>query len=375
MSPESEFKISRRDLLAKSSALFLLASCNSSVLFEENQDGAKEIPTKPRLGDVITIGNNSYLLRDNKALPILNFEKYRRLSKMDEYGRRVWTLTGSVPSNYALGEVDSAPGVIDIYSGQFKRGKKEGGEINVYFPGFMTDKGVPYDIIEPEQDTFVDIRTSLKENRWEPHDSLFFTYGAKAIKNFAQYESRDTANSPVENIEHALGFMEYLKESFPLAQFNLIAHSLRGIFALEATRKYEDAINNLILINSPVKGIDGNIARRAQVTVLKQALKPLLGDEKVTDYLFSLWRDSHHRELEKFVQSFIKKGRKLSIVVAEDDPIVPKESSVIEGADIITLKVGNVSILRSLEAHGKPLRDDKVIKVILQKIGPNLAAA
>lgn len=366
-------RLTKRDFLKVSAATILL-TCTGEFTSKDQKNPEKN-NGRPQMGDVIVSGENSYLLRDSRFYPIPDLERYKTNTKFGKYGRKSWSLdTGSFPQ-LPVRELQATSNVFDSFSGQFKRGRPLGGEINVYFPGFMTDKGIPYDIIRPEEDTFVDIREKLKERNWQLFDSIFFTYGKRAINKFSEYQASDTSKSVGANIEHALEFMRYLKEIFPLAQFNLIAHSLGGIFALEVARKHGDAINNLILINSPVRGIDGNPVRRVQAQAAKLALKAYLGDEEVSDYLFDIWgKEGYQKDLVEFGESFTQTGRGLTIVTAEDDPFVPTESTVIKGADIVSIKVGSVPIINSLVAHGRPLKDEHVVKAIAEKIGENLSA-
>lgn len=331
-----------------------------------------------QMGDVITIGNEAFLLRLDKAYPILDLEKYKRFSKLMEYGRRVVPVSRNILDNYALGKLPppSDFGTIDKFTSDFKAPKQFGGEINVYFAGFMTDGGSVSTIIKPGETTFVRIREGLQSKNWKLTDSLFFTYGEKG---FDQYAATDTARSPKENITFAREYLKALKTNYPLAQFNLIGHSLGGLLALEAARENPDAINNLILLNAPIKGIEKNIFREGFLAWGKGQVKSLvpyldLTKEEVTDYLFNLWENkTYQADLEKFVESFTKMGRNFVTIFAEDDAIVPKESATVKGAKQRSLTVGSVPILQALEAHGRPLKDKGIIDFIIQIIGQNLA--
>lgn len=372
MGIENGRKFSRRDFLIRASATTILAACDGEFIFQREQDRQSEsLPNIPRMGDVVIVGNQAFLLRDNKAYPIPDLERYKKLTKFDKYGRGSFSLERDIFAQYPPAQLPTVPEVIDPFSGQFKKGKPFGGEINVYFPGFITDNGVPFDVIKPAEDTFVEIRKKLMTQKWELFDSIFFTYGERGL---GQYHAKETGRSPQENIREALAFFEQLKKDYPLAQFNFIAHSLGGIFALEAARKNPDAINNFILISSPVRGIDGNPVRRVQTQVAKQVLKPYVGDEKASDYLFDLWGNKkYQKELEQFGESFTKMGRGLTTVASEDDPIVPKESQIIKGAGLITLRVGDVPFSEYLVAHGRPLKSGLVVNAIAERIGENLA--
>ena len=276
-----------------------------------------------QMGDVVIVDREHYLLRQNQSHPILDLEKYKRFSKLTEYGRKILPASTDLFARYPIVQPNKLTdlGLIDPFSGEFKDQKQFGGEMLVFFGGFMTDEGMPYSEILPDEDTFVEIRKKLRKTNWHARDALFFTYGEKGLN---KYQSKHTVRLPQDNITNALEFFEKIKSLFPLVQFNLIAHSLGGIFALEVARRHQDAINNLILVNSPIRGIEQTFARRVETRFARQILKPMIGDEQVSDYLFSLWSNQlHQKTLDGFATSFIRSGRSLMVVIAEDDPIVP----------------------------------------------------
>ena len=261
-------------------------------------------------------------------------------------------------------------GKIDPFTGELKSPDREA---LIFFGGFMTDEGIPYNEIVPIKDTFTDLRQKLKTYGWNATDSFFFTYGVRGID---RYKATDTARSPREIIKHTVEFFETIEQMFPLVQFHLFAHSLGGIFALEVAKRYSGKVKSLSFINSPVKGIEPTIGMRLRTGLLTQAVRPWIGEEKVTGYLFDLWNNREYQEgLVEFARNFTESGRKLVTVISKDDPIVPKESSSIPGSDEILLSLGSVGFnlflldyLRDcLDAHGRPLRNDKAIEEIIKK--------
>ncbi len=361
-----------RDLFIVIAALALPGCEASATTTPATVLGAKTSIGGLQMGDVITVDNETFLLRLDKAYPILDLEEYKKSSKLAEYGRRIVPTGREILSQYPLGRTLplSYLGIIDEFTGGLKNPKQFGGEMNVYFAGFMTDGGFVSEIVEPGKTTFVQIRQALQSQNWKLLDSLFFTYGEKG---FDQYNAKDTAKNPAENITFAQEYLKTLKATYPLVQFNLFGHSLGGIFALEAARENPDAVNNLILINSPIRGIEGTWDRRAKTKILTRFLKPYVGDEQVSDYLFNLWEDkTYQADLEKFVESFTKMGRNFITISADDDPIVPKESSTVKGAKHRSLTVGSVELGNSLEAHGRPLKDKTTKEFLVQTVGENI---
>lgn len=296
---------------------------------------------------------------ENSDLPL-----YLRNSKAIEYGRKYFD---SLP-DYTLEDIiDRFPpqsidvgNVFDDFSGQLRRGMPNGGEMNVYFGGMWTSRGFPLDgSINLDKDPFVEIRRKLMEQNWQLFNSSFFTYNAFGLK---EYKRGDTLKPVPENIRAAIAFLERLKKRFPFVQFNIIAHSLGGIFALEAAKRHMDIVNNLILIDVPFGGLD------TSADDVKKALSKMkisLEDNPVT-YLDRAKKDKDRpRELDRFGEVFRGKGRKLTVIRSEGDPIA-KDSKDIKGASLVVLRGGG---------HGSALENEEVNNVIPRTIGPNLAAA
>jgi hypothetical protein len=361
----AEYRISRRDLLFSSLALAI--SCNTPQL--EDQP-AKE--TNLEFNNIRLVNNQAFMIRNGYSYRIPNFEEYKRRTKFDGYKRLAVNANGEIFAVYPQRDLPSEPAEVDLFAGDIKEGKRMGGEINLYIAGFMTDDGSTYNPIIPKIDTFIEIRRGLASENWYLKDNVFFTYGRKRAETYEdKYQATDTAKSPEKNIKHALEFISGLKKAFPLAQFNLIAHSLGGIFALEIARANPESVNNLILINSPIRGIEETPLRKLQTV----GLKPLVGDEKVTEYLFKLWANKNYKaQLDKFGESFTSHGRGLLVITAENDPFVPKEATEIKDAKKLTLSVDDIPPLETLKAHGFPLKNKAAIQAIREAIGPNLAA-
>lgn len=336
----------------------------------------KEQQDAPREGDVAVSGEGVFLLRNRKKYPVPDLGVYARNTKLEKYGRKILYLPRSKFEEYPRGEIFTERRIFDKTTNTLKTNNSFGQEILVFFPGVMTDGGMPWETIRPASDTFVSLLVGLKQKKWGLADSFFFTYGKERL---IEYEAKHTSRSPEENMRYAIDFIETLKNEFPLAQFNIICHSLGGLFGLAAAKKHFDAINNVILINSPIRGIEGTLFRKGLVKGGRELLKPYIGDEKVSDYLFSIWGNKEYqKELEEFVSFFTSTGRQIIIVADESDPIVPVESATVKGAKEIRLaKTTNAAIPINewLVAHGRPLRDKEVAGQIGDELGENLAAA
>lgn len=386
-----------RDLTLSAAALTVLPNCGP-IKAQEDEETVRgwERKERPEEGDVIYINNSPYLLRSGKRYPIPDIDRFVEYTKFTKYRGRVFREPRfSIGLNsLPLGEVPQEPAVIDPFTGDIKNNKRFGGETNIFIGGFLRDAGGIDNTSDPRKDTFLFIRKGLEQNNWQDFDNLFFNYGQSMT---GRYETKDTAKDPVENIKHALEFMQALKEEFPLVQFNLIAHSLGGIFALACAMEHWDAINNLILVNSPVRGFSGDDCQKKGSWILKQGLRLSLGiDEKVTDYLFTIWNNKiYQREIEDFAGFFRRIGKRLVVIFTEDDQIVLPESAIIENAETIRIVGDNnedkegkcpVSIFpfpvvdipgveAALHAHGAPLTNGIVRNHIKERLGQNLAKA
>ncbi|MDP3726928.1 MAG: hypothetical protein Q8Q96_01265, partial [bacterium] len=315
-------------------ALSLLSACAAEEE-ERLTQKPKEIEGIPKAGDLIITSEGAFLLRIGKRYPISDLRIYARNTKLERYGRKILYLPQGSLGEYSIGDVSRKQRIWDGTTRTEKINNPSGQEILVFFPGFMTDGGMPYETIKPAEDTFVNLLVGLKPKKWGLENSFFFTYGKERL---IEYEAKHTARSPEENMRHAIDFIGVLKEEFPLAQFNIICHSLGGLFGLAAAQKHFDAINNLILINSPIRGIEGNLFRKGLVGAGRKLLEPYIGDEKVSDYLFRIWGSKEYQEkLEKFVSFFTSIGRKIIVVTDESDPIVPVESTLVKGVKEIRL--------------------------------------
>lgn len=379
-----EREIRRREFL-QGAALFggavllsqVVPGCETQEEPSPPPQKSKELESIPRDGDVAVVGEEAFLLRNKKRYPISDLRIYNRNTKPERYGRKTLYLPQGSFQDRPTGDVPRAQRLFDKTTNTEKIINPFGQEILVFFPGFITDGGMPWETIRPVSDTFVSLLVGLKSKKWGLADSFFFTYGKERL---IEYGVKHTARAPEENMQYAVDFLATLKEEFPLAQFNIICHSLGGLFGLAAAKKHFDAINNLILINSPIRGIEGNLFRKGLVGSGRKLLEAYIGEEKVSEYLFNAWDNKkYQRELAEFVSFFTSIGRQIIVVVDENDPVVPTESSTVKGAKEMRLaKTTNAPIIpvnEWLVAHGRPLRDKGIVGQIGDELGENLAAA
>lgn len=341
---------------------FLLVGCESAEAKEKDFGQ----------GDVIRVGNQGFSLRNGGTYLIPDLPKFLEYTKADQYGIKVkdFLSISGVVKKFPLRQAEKRDFVVDFFAGNIKHPKNSGGEINFFSSGFMTDdqgSASPSTDIMPNK-TFTLFRDKLKGNNFDFSDNVFFSYGQTLLHHFS---AQDTFKDPGKNIDYALKQFEQLMIDFPFAQFNLVGHSLGGLFCLAIAMKYPYAINNLILLSSPVRGIERTRGRDV-MQKLKELL-PFIGDEQVSEYLFKRWESpTFGPELDAFGEFFTKSGKRLLIATAEDDPIVPKESVLIRGAVPIVLPVRNTGVF-NIQGHGRTLEDLLVLNPSTQSIGKNLA--
>lgn len=372
-------EVDRRSFLIGTSIFFVFACANPESFLKNVPSSQKETKEDLSLmGDVVVVDNEPFLLRNGQRYLIPDLNLYRRLTKMEQKGKRKIHLNPNVDiQRFPIGVVPQTQAIIDPFTGQIKRNKPFGGEVNVYFAGMLTDaRKIPLttmDLINPTNEMFLEIKgeKGLGQKNWNLLDSLHFNYGKRGLET---HEAKDTIRDPRENIKEAIEFIKVLKEQFPLVQFNLFGHSLGAFLALHAAMEHMDAVNNLILISGPLRGIEGTLARRSEAQGLKLLIKTQWRtDEQVIDYLFDLWGNKAYQEkLDGFSTKFVSTNRGLFCAVAESDKIVPYKSALLKGAKNIVLTGEG---LNPLASHGVGLSDQNVIKETINLIGENLAAA
>lgn len=386
MGNETERKFSRRKILIAAGTTAALAACDAGSILQSEQDRqAESLPNIPQMGDVIVVGNKAQLLSDGFRYQIRDLPTYMRRSKSR---RNLFTYTEEqarkILAQYPQGEYK--PFKFGLAQGDVKRENQDGGEKLILGQGFLSSDSRPNLQIIPREDTFVALRKRLKSEGWDPDpsdprlkdilflDSYIFSYQEDELKT---YGIEDTFIDPEINKGTATKFIKKRIEQNPFDQNNGFGHSLGGLWILEMAMKYPYAFNNLVFINSPIRGIPRNPVRWAQTQVLRELLKPFgLDPAKVTDHLFNLWDNPDYQK--KLKDFFVKYGRKIKIVYTEGDIIIPKESTIVEGAEVLSISAGNVNPFNPLEvfaAHGMALKHEKVLALSSKTVGKNLSTS
>lgn len=357
--------LERRKLITGLSAsAAVIVACGPSIVFtREPQITPENFNRGPEDGDLIVDQGGEYLLRSNVAMRTP--PRYWEFSKGDAFGRKKFAnLSEFIKRDiferfHKKEKIDVPPFLIDEFSGQERRGMPDGGEMIIYFPGAWTSRGFPLDgSIKFDADPFVKIRERLTKSNWQLYNSNFFTYEAYGLK---EYKASDTLRPVPYNIRAAIAFMDSLKISFPFVQFHVVAHSLGGIFAIEAVKRHMDIVNSLTLIDVPFGGLD------TPVKEIQEALSKIgisIGDNPAT-YLEEIKKDPNtQKDLDKFGSNFTGRKRKLNVIRGKNDKIT-ENSQNIKGARLMVTKGG----------HGRGLDEPEVHELIAGTTEKNLAAA
>lgn len=389
MNQREQHRPGRREALSRFAAFGAVAATTPFMLSCDAQRPdvkpfiPKERSSLPQEGDIVFYNNDYFLLRNGKRYPIQKeaLETYKRLTKFDKFKRRLIVGSFENVQRLPLGIVPDKPAIIDPFTGDIKVNKSQGGEMNIFFSGYTDATIAQYDGFIHVDRTFSELRgkDGLEKGKWKDVDSLYFTYGVRNKK----YEVKDTIQDPREVIKQVDAFMKEMKEQFPLVQFNLIGHSLGGLYAIEAAKRHADAINTVVVVSAPVRGLEPTIDKKfVKVPAVRTLLQTALGvEERVIDYLFSLWEDKKYQhELDIFSQAFVASGKILISAASKDDQIVPAESSELLGAKKLEEKMGTANIVVigdvfGIAAHLAPAKNEKVIATVAENLGENLWAA
>lgn len=390
MGLEDERKFFRRNLLIGAGATTLLAACDPSFIFQSEQDQKEDKENGPQMGDIVVAGNEAELLRNEMRYQVSDLATYLRRSKTPGKIFRFQDIEAAKKflSQYPKGQIPASYR-FDVVQGDIKRLNLQGGEKIIYSQGFLSADSRPNVQIIPRTDAFVQFRKRLKSEGWDPDpidpslrdilhlDSYIFTYQEDELR---KYSIGDTLRDPVISNGYALKFIKKRVEQNPFDQHTGFGHSLGGLWVLKMAMEYPEAFNNLILANVPIRGMPWDLTRWAQTQALKEALKPFgLDPTKVINSLFDLWNDpDYQKRLKKFFSDFTKSGRKIIIVYTEGDIIVPKESAVVESAEVLSISAGNVNPFNPFEvfaAHGMALEDERFLSLALKRTGKNLSTS
>lgn len=377
----AEDRRNRRDLFTRFSKAGLalsLAACDKGSSQEKNPlQLTPEVGVKPRVFRDVFYGEGKYyIVRNEKVYELTpaQFETYKSLTRFDAYKRSV-VYTGK-PSDVIEAPVPQKDALVDEFTGWIKHNKEKGGEVLDFWGGFLSDDRNTYDPMSVNKRLYVGMRREIEKSGWTDRDYFFFTYGGKG---FEVYSPKETARDPEENITKGIEFIEKQIDEQPLVQRTGVYHSLGGVIGIRAVMKHPEAFNNIVLLSSPVYGIEETWDRSIIAGIVHQGLRPILGEEeKITRYLFDLWKNKKWREeIDDFIEWFTAQGKGVYCYVVENDRITPKESAILKGAlkqlhgRELSQILPKVNSLNPLDPHGVPLSDAEVIRDVKEIMAEN----
>lgn len=388
MGAEQKFSnglVDRRSLLrmlALGGAGFALSSCNG--LLVPQREGLEKLVQTPKAGDLLMDKKSQIYLLGPNGRKYLVPDRDQYLFYIKQEGKIVLSGTREVEDaldRYPTAAVPQEKLIVVL--GDIKTNKPKGGELIGYGTGFMTEDGIPNDGLVRPKGAFLRFKSRMQSLDFTERDNVLDPWGREREyrEYFNTYSAADTGQGLETSVDNLIDYLLWLYGEFPLCKQNWIVHSLDGVVFVRALIKKPELlsiINNLILLSSPVRGLDPfhkalfDLAR-SQYPILDV----YLNNEKVSTDLANLWNSAaHQKAVDELGKTMVALHIGLISAGARDDLIVSNEARKIEGAEDITIEGGfNIrNLLTYIPAHGVTIKSDLVIERTMKKIGQNRAA-
>ncbi len=299
------------------------------------------------------------------------FEKYSRGTKLSEHGRQVQSV-GSLDLPEA--KVELLDQVIDSISGNLKNHNRNA-SMPLVVPGFI-DKGNnglnPVLTIDPGG-TFEDLLGRFQKNGWS------YKFDTLALKRRKAGEGLDTVgdtlSNPKDHIKNMGEQIKLFKKDFPFTQLVAFGFSLGGVELISAAMEHPDVFNDIVLIESPIRGVPRSWETTTQQIAIKTGVAiAFQAYEHVTDYLMGLWDDKdYQKKLVNFVKDFTSSGKRIVSVTLDTDGIAKRDWCVCSGIEELAIHgdpQGDTAD-GALPNHGPALRDNLFLDFSENLVGPN----
>lgn len=213
-----------------------------------------------KASDLITTDNKIWwYLRNKSRYTINDVRKFRKniLSTPKQSKIPSWMLE-QIPVGQ---EKHKGQEFFTDWNGKPIETQPDGGRIVIFIPGWGSEQNTA-------EAAFFKIREKLLEKGWREPQLPHTTYNTgfdfrKREINPQPYTQDDTKRHPPQNISSLNLLIKYYKENLPRTKIILVGHSLGGFLALNAAFNHPDAIETVITISSPLKGIDDTIVQEA----------------------------------------------------------------------------------------------------------------
>lgn len=323
---------------------------------------------------VVSTQGKNYIAKADLAFEIPEVVVFQRKSKYDinEKGKVV-QLTSLF--NLKISKVENGEIVLDPCTSSVTESSPQGGEITKYFPGFLDEDGTIRTEINPQEQTFKTIRNRLKQE-WGDKREIFSQWGACGVQR--QYTAKDTGKSLPESIEQEDKVFKAQKKSSPLVRYNFVGYSLGAPLALEVARRNSHAVNNIILIDGPIKGLKlPKSFTKDDLAAARAGIQLRYGfDEKISQYLLDLAQNTaYHQQIEDFARDFTSTEKKLITITSSSDQFMPPDLATLQNAT----KIPGGSVIQIqptgsyLKDHGALLPNRITGDIVVNALGKNLA--
>lgn len=272
-----------------------------------------------------------WYLRNGKRYRVQNWDWFKSRQKFD---RGEWPVARELIERIPVGEVPRpAPGETGIrnWDGTMKEFQPFGGRMIIYMGGHGSNSS-------SQTVSFEVIKEFLRQDGWNDNVSLEGTYSLiESNEGFfpVGYSEIHTYRNPQESIKKVELLIQWYKERFPLTKFILVGHSLGGFILFNSARAHVDAVETVVTLDSPLKGID-----RVLLTRLTEAGDELIArgarlfsNSEVGRYLADKGDDEKFgQEAEVNGWYLVSHGVRLITATNKDDIFIPEHVAVLENS-------------------------------------------
>jgi len=312
------------------------------------------------LGDMVTAdGKTWWYLRNNKRYLISNPDKFIANLRFDRRKR--------VVSEWALQSVEvgdeshEGKEFFQDYDGMYKTAQQDGGRMILFISGYDTNS-------EKHAGTWDKLMSYLVVKGWKYTQYLNGTYNVEVDPYTHQivprkYDEEHTKRYPPENSPRFDWLLTRYKMLFPRTKFILVGHSLGGYMAFHLAQQHMDAVETVITLDSPLKGLDRTLWNE-YADVIAGSLGKDCGE-----YLVALGDNPNTvREVEMQAIRLTENGVRLFTFANEDDWFVRKGVALLDGSVQSLWQLGHFpfgnSVTEIFTGHGQILRDRGVMQTL-----------
>jgi pimeloyl-ACP methyl ester carboxylesterase len=298
------------------------------------------------------------------------------------FNRRAFVLAPTVLRKIPVGEVPEPKGVKELgwldWDGRLVEFQPYGGRMIIFMGGYG---GSSFS----QSEAFRWIKEKLVEKGWRRTQFLEATYkiDINALPRGEikpqDYQPEDTKLDPMLSVSKLRLELRRYKELLPLTKFILIGHSLGGFIAFEAALAHTDAVEAVITLDSPLKGVDRSFWSES----VDKIIIDFMGKE-VGEYLVKIGDDPATAEIvENKAKKLRSQGVRVFTITNKDDIFIPSWVAVLENSDTeyegekiqLIWELGHepfesFGVGELATGHGQTLEDPAVLELIAKIAAP-----